>query len=101
MSNVDVVLGSDYGVPKVFLLFSPFSPGSRTFLSPLLLLIHWRLTEERSVMNCKPMSASLRWFRLSYEGSRSGDTMTDCSAQEQDRMIVCTYMNTPSQSVIL
>ena len=26
----------DYGVPKVFLLFSPFSPGSRTFLSPLL-----------------------------------------------------------------
>ena len=26
----------NYGVPKVFLLFSPFSPGSRTFLSPLL-----------------------------------------------------------------
>ena len=52
-------------------------------------------------MNCKPMSASLRWFRLSYEESRSGDTMTDCSAQDQDRMIVCTYMNTPSQFVIL
>ena len=64
------------------------------------LLIRCELIEERSAMSCKPMSASLRWFRLSYEGIRSGDTTTDCSAQDQDRMIVCTHMNTPSQSVI-
>ena len=61
-----------------------------------------KLTEERSVMNGKPMRASLRRFRLSYEGSRSEDTndRLQCSRSRSD-VCMYAYMNTPSQSVIL